>query len=72
MPEYAKTLGLTALHPSFINLKNPRFMEDCRSRGLLVNMWTIDSEEQLRACREAGVHAVITNYPDRARKIIES
>ena len=71
MPSYAGILGLTALHPAFYNLISLRFMEDCRKNGLLVNMWTIDTPEQMRICFRAGVHAVITNYPDRARKILE-
>lgn len=69
MPTFAGNLGLTALHPSFINLLSPRFMEECRNHGLLVNMWTIDTPEQMRACYLAGVHAVITNYPDKALEV---
>lgn len=71
MPVLAKNLGLTALHPPFYNLLSPHFMENCRENGLDVNIWTIDTPEQLRVCFKAGVHAVITNYPDRARKILE-
>lgn len=71
MPVLARNLGLTALHPSFSNLISPHFMEDCRENGIAVNMWTIDTPEQMRICFRAGVHAVITNYPDRARKILE-
>ena len=69
MPTFAGNLGLTALHPSFLNLKSPHFMEDCRNHGILVNIWTIDTPEQMRACYEAGVNAVITNYPDKALEI---
>ncbi|MBO7710077.1 MAG: glycerophosphodiester phosphodiesterase [Lachnospiraceae bacterium] len=71
MPVLAKNLGLTALHPSFYNLISPHFMEDCTDNGIAVNIWTIDTPEQMRICFRAGVHAIITNYPDRARKILE-
>ena len=71
MPILAKNLGLTALHPPFYNLLSPRFLENCKENGLAVNMWTIDKPEELRVCFKAGVHAVITNYPDRAKKIFE-
>ena len=71
MPVYARNLGLNALHPAFRNLLSPRFMEDCRNNNIAVNIWTIDRPEQMRACFRAGVHAIITNYPDRARKILE-
>ena len=72
MPAFAKNLGLTALHPSFINLISPRFMDACRNYGIDVNVWTIDTPEKMRVCFKAGVNAVITNYPDRARKILAS
>ncbi len=69
MPVLAGNLGLSALHPSFPSLLSPRFMKECRNNGIAVNVWTIDSPEQLRACYREGVNAVITNYPDRAGKI---
>lgn len=72
MPAFAKNLGLTALHPSFINLISPRFMDACRNYGIDVNVWTIDTPEKMRVCFKAGVNAVITNYPDRARKTLAS
>ena len=68
MPAFAGKLGMDALHPAFFNLFSPRFMDDCREKGILVNIWTIDSEAQMLACMEAGVHAIITNYPDKAKK----
>ena len=70
MPVFARNLGVTALHPAFYNLLSPIFLEDCRKNNIAVNMWTIDSEEQMRICFDAGVHAIITNYPDKARKIL--
>ena len=69
MPAFAGKLGMDALHPAFFNLFSPRFMDDCREKGILVNIWTIDSEAQMLACMEAGVHAIITNYPDKAKKV---
>ncbi len=68
MPEYAKKAGMNALHPAFYNLFLPRFMEDCAKNDIDVNIWTIDSLEQMFVCMEAGVNAIITNYPDKARE----
>ena len=72
MPSMAESLGLAALHPSFRNLRTPHFLEGCREYGILVNMWTIDTPEQMRACYEAGIHAIITNYPDKAREVFQA
>ncbi len=65
---YAQFLGVCAVHPWFYNLQYPSFPEDCMAAGLEINVWTVNEPEELQACRDAGVHAVITNYPDRARQ----
>ena len=63
---YGRGLGANAMHPAMYNLQYPGFMEACREAGLEVNTWTVNSAEHLRRCAEFGVHAVITNYPDKA------
>lgn len=71
VPQYAAALHVNALHPSGWCLQYPGYMEDCRRLGLDVNVWTINREADMKACMKAGVHAVITNYPDRAIKVRE-
>ena len=39
-------------------------------RGLLLHVWTVDREEDIRRLVEAGIDAVITNRPDVARRIV--
>ena len=67
---YGRALGANALHPALYNLQYPGFFEACAQYGLDVNVWTVNSEEHLRMCRREGIHAVITNYPDKARRIL--
>ena len=69
MPGYGRRLGADALHPAFYNLQYPDYMEDCRRYGLDVSGWTVNSTADLMQCREYGVNAVITNYPDKALKL---
>ncbi len=71
MPGYGRRLGADALHPAFYNLQYPDFMEDCRESGLEVNVWTVNSDKDLRRCLELGVNAVITNYPLKAKRLYE-
>ena len=71
MPGYGKRLQADALHPAFYNLQYPNYMEDCRKNGLSVNVWTVNTEKDLLACRDYGVDSVITNYPAQARKLYE-
>lgn len=68
MPAYGQAHGVGALHPSFDNLQYPDFMAECRAKKLDVNVWTVNSEADLAVCVREGVHAIITNYPDKARR----
>lgn len=66
MPDYGKKMGADALHPALYNLQYPNYMEDCRRNGLAVNVWTVNDAKYMQLCLDAGVNAIITNYPDRA------
>lgn len=69
---YARRYGFDALHPAMYNLQYPHFMEDANAAGIDVNAWTINTEEYVKECVNYGVNAVITNYPDMARKVINA
>ena len=71
MPEYGRDHHVNALHPALYNLQYPDYMKKCREFGLDVNVWTVNRDEWLKMCCDFGVHAIITNYPDKARKIID-
>ena len=70
-PVYAAKYGVQAVHPWFVNLRFPDFMKQSRERGLLVNTWTPNEPEHIAMCAKMGVDAVITNYPDVARRVID-
>ncbi|MCR5655531.1 MAG: glycerophosphodiester phosphodiesterase [Lachnospiraceae bacterium] len=71
MPAYGKRLGADALHPALYNLQYPHYMDDCKKNGLEVNVWTVNQTEHLMLCKQFGVHAVITNYPKKAKELYE-
>jgi glycerophosphoryl diester phosphodiesterase len=39
-------------------------------KGKQVIVWTVNDEDDLKLCQDLGVKAVITDYPERARKIL--
>jgi glycerophosphoryl diester phosphodiesterase len=39
-------------------------------RGLMVYTWTIDADARMRALIECGVDGIMTNYPERLRKVL--
>ncbi len=71
VPAYAAGLGANALHPRWQNLQYPGYIEDSRKYGLDINVWTVNQEAVMRQMCEAGVHAIITNYPDKAVRVRE-
>jgi glycerophosphoryl diester phosphodiesterase len=68
--KYAKTMtNCDALHPALYNIQYPDFFKEAKEQGLDVNVWTVNEEEYMHMCVDAGVNAIITNYPDKALKI---
>ncbi len=51
-----------AVHPRF-SLLTPARVARSRSKGLRVITWTVNDSEQLEACIETGVDAIITDDP---------
>lgn len=70
MPTYGKTHGVDALHPALYNIQFPGFMEECAKNDLEVNVWTVNTEEFAGMACQAGVNAIITNYPDMVQDVI--
>ena len=68
MEKYAKETGVKGLHPAVYHLKMADFLETYLKSGLKVRVWTVNNKEDMKMFMDAGVDAVITNYPDLARK----
>jgi len=62
------------LRPSALNpelaLCTPARVAGWRARGYGINVWTVDAEPALRACRDMRVDGIITNDPAHARAIL--
>lgn len=60
-------LGLDAIHPGgvfpFVQIP-ANLVADARSRGLQVNVWTVDDPSSIAAMIAAGATAIITNEPN--------
>lgn len=68
--QYAHWLGAGALHPNWLALRQPDFMWMAHEAGLKVHVWTINEEKDVAHAVEAGVDAIVTNFPDRARRVV--
>ena len=67
---YASMIQADALHPAIYHLQNPDLVETAHRNNMKIHVWTVNEESDLIRMAESGVDAIITNYPDRARKIM--
>lgn len=68
---YAKDHQMDALHPRFQHvLFLPDFCGKAHQAGIQVNVWTVNTERDMKRVIEAGVDMIITNYPDRAKALL--
>ena len=68
--DYARKTKVDGLHPAVYHVKMADFLKEYIKSGLNVRVWTVNEEADMKALTEAGVTAVITNYPDVAARII--
>lgn len=69
--EYAKTRGVEFVHPRNITVINETAKE-ILSNGIGINTWTVNEPDDVRRLYKLGVNAVIGNYPDMIKEVIES
>jgi len=68
-PAYAQKHGGNAIHPALYNLQYPGVIDEAKSLGLDINVWTVNEPEHMALCQKLGVHAIFTNYPNKARAV---
>ena len=70
-PRSIKKLGLTGIDYSMSVLrKNPKWVEQAHKEGLEVNVWTVDTEEDMRYFIDLGVDYITTDYPERLQALL--
>ena len=69
--DYAKNTKVDGIHPAVYHIKMADFLNEYIKSGLNVRVWTVNDTTDMKWLIEAGVTAVITNYPDVAVKIRE-
>lgn len=66
---YCRFVGCDALHPEFYSVTK-EMIQESRSDGIQVNSYTVNNEDKMRELFSWGIDGIITNYPDKLRKII--
>ena len=69
--EYASSRNVECVHPHFVSL-NEGSVAEIKSHCVQINTWTVNTPEEVERLYNLGVDAVITNYPDMAKSVIDS
>ncbi len=70
-PRSIKELGLAGIDYSMEDLRrHPHWVEQAHELGLEVNVWTVDSEEEMKYFIELGVDYITTDYPERLQALL--
>ena len=66
--EYAVKNQVYAVHPSVIGTLFETEMLACIDNNVKIHVWTVNDESDMRRLAKLGVDAIITNYPDLAKR----
>ena len=56
--------------PITVRFDSPRFLAMAERVNVAVHYWTINDEDEMRRLFQLGAHGIITDYPDRAVKVL--
>lgn len=71
MAEYGKKYGVECLHPIYAAVTD-EYAKAAHEAGLLINTWTVNTKEDMEDMIAKGVNAVIGNYPDLCKEVLEA
>lgn len=70
-PQKIKKLGLAGIDYSKDALrKHPEWVQEAHDKELEVNVWTVDSEEDMRYFIDLGVDYITTNHPEKLQALL--
>jgi glycerophosphoryl diester phosphodiesterase len=65
-----KSFGAKALSPVH-TMTTKELVTEARGQGLAVIPWTVDEESRMHEVIDTGIDGLITDYPDRLRKVLK-
>ena len=72
MAHYILRSNADNMHPRYMLLQyQPELMELFHGRGMKVNTWTVNDEENMKDMIARGVDCIISNHPDVLCRVAE-
>ncbi|HRG88226.1 MAG TPA: glycerophosphodiester phosphodiesterase family protein [Chitinophagales bacterium] len=66
-----KRLGFTpAIYSPNYLLVNSKLVKACHAKSIKIIPWTVNDEDKMKKMKELGVDGIISDYPDRAIKVL--
>ena len=70
-PQSIRRIGLTGIdYAAEVLHQHPEWVAQAHDLGLEVNVWTVDSEEEMRHFIDLGVDYITTDYPERLQALL--
>ncbi|WP_411681126.1 glycerophosphodiester phosphodiesterase [Clostridium thailandense] len=70
--DYVKTVGADAVHPFFLSMMDKKVVECIKKNEIRINAYTVNEEKDMKKLIDLGIDGIITNYPDKLKKILIS
>lgn len=68
--DYAKTVDADAIHPYYYTITS-EVVKEAKANGIMINPFTVDDINCMKYFVGIGIDGIITNYPDKLKKVIE-
>ncbi len=65
------TTSLAGIEVEDLRVVTPRFVRNAERLGVDVQVWTVNEVEQMHRLLDAGVHGILTDYPDRLVAVLD-
>ena len=67
---YTKAHDVACYHPSVRQMKQ-EIVDELKANGRIINVWTVNTEEQIRDLYHKGIDCVIGNFPDLTARVLK-
>lgn len=68
---YTKKNGIECIHPMCWTLTEET-VKEMKDNSICINTWTVNDENEVKRLYNLGIDAVIGNYPDMAKRVIDA
>lgn len=67
---YTMSYDVPCYHPS-VHMMTQEIVDELKANGRVINVWTVNKEEQIRDLYNKGIDCVIGNFPDLTAKVLK-